>query len=350
MGGMDFLWPSMLWLLLIVPLLVLAYWLLLRRKKKLAVRYASLAMVKEAIGASGRVRRHIPPILFLLALAPMIFAISRPTAVVTLPSQHETIILAIDVSGSMRAADVEPNRLVAAQNAAKGFVNDQPQRTRVGIVSFAGTAAVVQPPTQNREDLIAAIDRFQLQRGTAVGSGILVSLKTIFPDADFDLRSWNPRGEASKSTPLDKASKGEKPAVKPVPPGSYASAAIILLTDGQTTTGPDPIEAARMAAERGIRVFTVGVGTEKGELIGAEGWSMRVRLDEAALKNIANITQGEYFFAGTAKDLNKVYETLNSRIVFEQKQTEITALFAAAAAFCAIMAAVLSMLWFGRIL
>ena len=135
-----------------------------------------------------------------------------------------------------------------------------------------------------------------------------------------------------------------------MPPGSYTSAAIILLTDGQTTTGPDPIEAARMAAERGVRMFTVGVGTEKGEMIGAEGWSMRVRLDEAALKKIANITQGEYFFAGTAKDLNKVYETLNSRLVFEQKQTEITALFAAAAAFCAIMAAVLSMLWFGRIL
>jgi Ca-activated chloride channel homolog len=350
MAGMDFLWPTMLWLLLIVPALVLAYVLLLRKKKKLAVRYASLAMVKEAIGTGGRVRRHIPPILFLLALALMIFAISRPTAVVTLPSQHETIILAIDVSGSMRATDVEPNRLVAAQNAAKGFINDQPQRTRVGVVSFAGTAAVVQPPTQNREDLIAAIDRFQLQRGTAVGSGILVALKTIFPEADFDLRSWNPRGEASKSTPLDKAGKGDKAAVKPVPPGSYSSAAIILLTDGQTTTGPDPIEAARMAAERGIRVFTVGVGTEKGEMIGAEGWSMRVRLDEAALKNIANITQGEYFFAGTAKDLNKVYETLNSRLVFEQKQTEITALFAAAAAFCAIMAAVLSMLWFGRIL
>ncbi len=340
----------MLWLLLIVPLLVLAYVLLLRRKKKLAVRYASLAMVKEAMGASGKVRRHIPPILFLLSLTLLIFAISRPTAVVTLPSQHETIILAIDVSGSMRAADVEPNRLVAAQNAAKAFVNDQPQRTRVGIVSFAGTAAVVQPPTQNREDIIAAIDRFQLQRGTAVGSGILVSLKTIFPDADFDLRAWNPRGEPSKGTPIDKAGKGDKPVAKPVPPGSYESAAIILLTDGQTTTGPDPIEAARMAAERGIRVFTVGVGTEKGEMIGAEGWSMRVRLDEAALKNIANITQGEYFFAGTAKDLRKVYETLNSRLVLEQKQTEITALFAAAAALCAIMAALLSMLWFGRIL
>jgi Ca-activated chloride channel homolog len=348
---MTFLWPDFLYLLVAVPLLVLGYWLLLRRKKKLAVRYASLAMVKDAMGVRQRFRRHIPPVLFLISLALMIFAISRPQAVVMLPSQHETIILAMDVSGSMRAADVEPNRLVASQNAAKAFVNDQPQHTRVGVVSFAGTAAVVQPPTRTREDIIAAIDRFQLQRGTAVGSGILVSLKTIFPDAEFDLRSWNPRPDQGKSTPLDRArTKDAKEPPKPVAPGSYQSAAIILLTDGQTTTGPDPIEAARMAAERDVRVFTVGIGTEKGEMIGAEGWSMRVRLDEASLKQIANVTQGEYFYAGTATDLKKVYQSLNSKLVFEQRQTEITALFAAAAALFAVLAAILSMLWYGRIM
>ena len=349
---LTFLWPEMLWLLLAVPLLVLAYWWLLRRKKKLAVRYASLTMVRDAMGAGQRFRRHVPPVLFLASLALMILAIARPQALVTLPSQHETIILAMDVSGSMRAADVEPNRLVAAQNAARAFVNDQPANTRVGVVSFAGTAAVVQPPTRNKEDILAAIDRFQLQRGTAVGAGILVSLKTIFPDLEFDLRSWNPRGDA-KSAPLDRAARGkdrDKEPPKAVPPGSYTSAAIILLTDGQTTTGPDPIEAARMAAERGIRVFTVGIGTEKGEMIGVEGWSMRVRLDEAALKQIANVTQGEYFYAGTATDLKKVYEVLSSKLVFEQRQQEITALFAAAAALLAVVAAMLSMLWFGRIM
>jgi len=349
----TFLWPDMLWLLLVIPLLVLAYWWLLRRKKKVAVRYASLAMVKDAIGAGPRWRRHVPPVLFLLSLALMIVAVARPQAVVTLPSQHDTIILAMDVSGSMRAADVEPNRLVAAQNAARAFVNDQPQSTRVGVVSFAGTAAVVQPPTRNKEDILAAIDRFQLQRGTAVGAGILVSLKTIFPDVEFDLRSWNPRGDA-KNASLDRRNrdreKDAKEAPKSVAPGSYAAAAIILLTDGQTTTGPDPIESARMAAERGIRVFTVGIGTEKGEMIGAEGWSMRVRLDEASLKQIANVTQGEYFYAGTATDLKKIYELLSSKIVFEQRQQEITALFAAAAALFAIAAALLSMLWFGRIM
>ena len=349
----TFLWPDLLWLLLVIPLLVLAYWWLLRRKKKIAVRYASLAMVKDAIGAGPRWRRHVPPVLFLLSLALMIVAVARPQAVVTLPSQHDTIILAMDVSGSMRATDVEPNRLVAAQNAARAFVNDQPQSTRVGVVSFAGTAAVVQPPTRNKEDILAAIDRFQLQRGTAVGAGILVSLKTIFPDVEFDLRSLNPRGDA-KNASLDRRGrdkdKGAKEAPKAVAPGSYSAAAIILLTDGQTTTGPDPIESARMAAERGIRVFTVGVGTERGEMIGAEGWSMRVRLDEAALKQIANVTQGEYFYAGTATDLTKIYEVLSSKIVFEQRQQEITALFAAAAALFAIAAALLSMLWFGRIM
>jgi Ca-activated chloride channel family protein len=321
------------------------------------VRYASLAMVKDAQGAGSKVRRHVPPVLFLLALTLLIAAIARPQAVVTLPSQHETIILAMDVSGSMRAADVEPNRLVAAQNAARAFVNDQPAHTKVGVVSFAGTAAVVQPPTRTKEDIIAAIDRFQLQRGTAVGSGILVSLKTIFPDAEFDLRAWNPRGEQAKSSPIDKAGRGSGgdkggagAAFKAVPPGSFTSAAIILLTDGQTTTGPDPIEAARMAAERGVRVFTVGIGTQKGEMIGAEGWSMRVRLDEAALKQIANVTQGEYFYAGTAADLKKVYEALSSKLVFEQRQQEVTALFAAAGALFAIVAAGLSMLWFGRVM
>ena len=347
----TFLWPDFLWLLILVPLLILGYWLLLRRKKKVAVRYASLAMVRDAIGAGQRFRRHVPPALFLVALTLMIVAVARPQAVVLLPSQHETIILAMDVSGSMRAADVEPNRLAAAQAAARSFVNDQPMNTRVGVVSFAGTAAVVQPPTKTKDDIIAAIDRFQLQRGTAVGAGILVSLKLIFPDVEFDLRNWNPRVDQGKSAPIDRVQKkSEKEAPKAVPPGSYSAAAIILLTDGQTTTGPDPIESARIAAERGVRVFTVGIGTEKGEMIGAEGWSMRVRLDEASLKQIANVTQGEYFYAGTAGDLKKVYETLNSKLVFEQRQTEITALFAAAAALFAVMAAVLSMLWYGRIM
>ena len=347
---MTFFWPEMLWLLLLVPALLGAYVLLLRRKKKAALRYASLSLVREALGAGQRFRRHVPPLLFLMALALMLVAVARPSAVVTLPSQHETVILAMDVSGSMRATDVKPSRMVAMQEAARAFVAEQPKTTRIGVVSFAATASVVQSPTHSREDILGAIDRFSLQRGTAVGSGILVSLKTIFPDVEFDLRLSNPRGPAQKSAPLDPAKAAEKPQSKPVPPGSYSGAAIILLTDGQTTTGPDPIESARMAADRGVRVYTVGIGTASGEIIGAEGWSFRVRLDEESLKTIANLTRAEYFYAGTAADLQKIYQNLNTRIFFEQKETEITALFAAAAAVLAFLSALLSMLWFNRIM
>ncbi len=352
---MTFLWPELLWLLAAVPVLVFAYVWLLRRRKKAALRYASLTMVKEAMGVGQSLRRHVPPVLFLLALIAMVVAIARPAAVVTLPSQRDTVILAMDVSGSMRATDVQPNRLAAAQAAAKAFVQDQPRHTRIGVVSFAGTAAVVQAPTLSREDVVAAIDRFQLQRGTAVGSGLLVSLKVIFPDVEFDLRSTNPRvdpaGESRRSgSPLAPPRDPAKEPHKPVPPGSYPSAVIILLTDGQTTAGPDPIESARIAADRGVRVYTVGVGTPDGQVLGFEGWSFRARLDEEALKTIANVTRGEYFYAGTATDLKKIYQSMNSRIVMEKKETEITALFAAGAAVLALLAALLSLLWFNRIL
>jgi Ca-activated chloride channel family protein len=347
---MNFLWPELLWLLLAVPLLVALYLLLLRRRKKFALRYASLGLVREAIGTGQRWRRHLPPLLFLVGLTLMLVAVARPTAIVTLPTQQETIIMAMDVSGSMRAKDVEPNRLVASQNAARDFIKQLPPKTRVGLVAFAGTASLVQPPTHSREDVLAAIDRFHLQRGTATGSAILVSLDALFPDAGIDV-SGVIYGEDSKhqGRSLDQANKSDPPEFKPVPPGSYASAAIILLTDGQRTTGPDPLKAARMAADRGIRVYTVGVGTVEGEVIGFEGWSFRARLDEETLKAVASMTIGEYFHAGSAVDLTKVYETLNSRLVFEKKQTEVTALFAAAAAVLLLLAASLSLLWFNRI-
>jgi Ca-activated chloride channel family protein len=344
----------MLWLLAALPALVAAYLFLLRRKKKTTLRYSNLSLVKEAMGASQRLRRHIPPLLFLLALTLLILAVARPSAVVTLPTHQRTIILAMDISGSMRATDVEPSRIAAAQAAAKSFVSDQPRGTRIGVVTFAGTAAVAQAPTNKSDEIVAAFDRFQLQRATAIGSGILVSLKAIFPDAEFDLRSSNPRRDPARdslrSAPLDQAREPEKPGFKPVTPGSYASAVIILLTDGQSNVGPDPIEAARMAAERGVRVYTVGFGTTEGEILRFEGWSMRVRLDEQTLKKIAELTQGEYFYAGTASDLKKVYETLSSRLVFETGETEITALFSAAAALMALIAALLSVWWFHRIL
>ncbi len=347
MSAMNFIWPHLLWLLLAVPLLVLVYLWLLRRRKKVTLRFASVALVKQAMGKGPGWLRHVPPALLLAAITVLLVAAARPTAVVKLPSQQETIILAMDVSGSMRATDVLPTRLVAAQEAAKAFIKDLPRNVRIGVVSFAGTAAVVQPPTQSREDVVAAIDRFQLQRGTAIGSGMVLSLATLFPDAGIDLSQIT----GARAMPGDKLGKADKTKadVAPVPPGSYSSGAIILLTDGQRTTGPDPMEAAKMAADRGVKVYSVGIGTKDGETIGFEGWSMRVRLDEETLKNISNMTRAEYFYAGTAADLKKVYQSLSTRLVVEKKETEISGLFAALGALLVVLAAGLSVAWFGRV-
>lgn len=360
---MTFLWPGMLWLLLAVPALVALYVWLQRRKRKGAIRYASLDLVHAAIGPGQRLRRHVPPALFLLALIAIIVAIARPTAVVTLPSEQRTIVMAIDVSLSMRAADVEPTRLAAAQVAAKAFVQEVPSDVRIGIVTFAGTATVVQPPTRSQDELVAAIDRFQLQLHTAIGSGLIVSLSTLFPDEDISIeqvlfggasgreRRPLPSGRGGRDDAKDGKDNKDKPKkpFTPVAAGSYPSGAIILLTDGRRTTGPDPLEAAKMVAEHGVRVYTVGFGTPAGAMVGIEGMSIYMRFDEAVLKSIAEITHGEYFYAGTAEDLKKIYQDLNAKLVLEKKATEITMLFTALAALLVLASAGLSLLWFPRI-
>ena len=351
---MRFLWPDLLWLLLAVPALVAAYWYALRRKKKAAVRYASLMLVRDAIGRGQALRRHLPPALFLLGLIIAIFAMARPSATVTLPSEYMTLILAVDVSRSMQASDVQPTRISAAQVAVKSFIEDLPHNVRMGIVTFAGTAQVVQTPTENRDDLTAAVERFQLQRATATGSGLLLSLAQLLPDAGIDLESavfdsaFSRYGGGAAS--LDKPRKSDKAKKDfvPVPPGSYSSGAVILLSDGRRTTGPDPIEAAKLAADRGVRVYTVGFGTKEGGLIGGEEWSFYVRLDEETLKAVAAITGAEYFYAGTAADLRKVYQNLKLKFGLERKETEISALFSALAALLVVAAAALSLLWFHR--
>jgi Ca-activated chloride channel family protein len=334
----------MLWAMLGVPILVLLYLFLIGRRKKSTLRYGHLGLVKEALGRGGAWRRHVPPVLMLLAISALLFASSRPAALITLPSAQETIVLAMDVSGSMRAADVLPSRLVASQEAAKSFVAELPRNVKIAVVSFAGTAAVVQAPTLSRDDVYAAIDRFQLQRGTAIGSGIVLSLATLFPEAGIDLSQITGEREMPPG-PKDKP----RPDFQPVPPGSYPSAAIILLTDGQRTTGPDSLEAAKMAADRGVRIYTVGIGTKEGETIGFEGWSMRVRLDEDTLKSIANMTRADYFYAGTAQDLKKVYQGLSTRLIVEKKETEMSGLLAAIGALLVMLAAGLSVWWFGRV-
>jgi Ca-activated chloride channel homolog len=350
---MKFLWPQMLWCLLLVPALVAAYVWWLRRRKKGAVRYSSLDLVKAAMGPGDRVRRHLPPALLLVSLVAMIAALARPTALVTLPSQQQTIILAIDVSLSMGATDVDPNRMTAAQIAAKSFVEERPPNARIGIVAFGGNAALVQPPTDDKEKLLEAIDRFELQRGTATGSALYVALATLFPDAGIDLESLTFPGGfyggAGRARRLEPAKpKAEPKPFKPVAPGSNTNSVIILMSDGRRTTGPDPLDAAKIAADRGVRVFTVGFGTAAGGLIGFEGWSVYVRLDEETLKAVADVTRAEYFYAGTSADLRKVYRNLNSKLVLERKNVEITSLITMGATLLVVLALGLSLWWSSR--
>ena len=349
---MRFVWPEFLWLLLLAPALAALYVYVLRRKKPNALRYASLGLVREAAPARPW-RRHVPPALLLLGLVAALLAAARPSAVITLPSQQRIIILAIDVSLSMRATDVLPSRLVAAQEAAKSFIQDLPSDVRIGIVSFAGTAALVQQPTSSKEDLIAAIDRLQLDRQTAIGSGIVMALATLFPDdTGIDLESMvlgNRSGRSALSQPAPKkAEKKEKKEFKPVEPASNSSKAIILLTDGRRTTGPSPMDTARMAAERGIRVFTVGFGTSAGASVGIEGYSIYMAFDEETLKAVAEITRAEYFHAQTGAELKKIYATLSSKLVLQKEYTEIAMLFAAAAAALMLLVGALSLAWTNR--
>ncbi len=346
---MKFLWTEVLLLLLLVPALVLLYLHIQRRHKRAAVRFASVALVREAMGGAARWRRHVPPALFLAALTVAVLAIARPSAVITLPSQQRTIIMAIDVSLSMRATDVQPNRLAAAQAAAKAFVQELPSDLRVGIVSFAGTALLVQKPTNNRDELVAALDRLQLDRHTAIGSGIIMSLATLFPDEGIDLESLVLGSRQSWRTHKPPEKKVEKKTVKPVPPGSNTSSAIVLLTDGRRTTGPDPLEAARMAADHGIRVFTVGFGSAAGGPAVMDGYSIYMAFDEATLKAIAQLTEAEYFHASTADELKKVYQLLTGKFVLAKEEREVTSLVTALAAMLALVAAALSLLWFNRL-
>ncbi|RYE41497.1 MAG: VWA domain-containing protein [Hyphomicrobiales bacterium] len=361
---MTFIWMDMLWLLLLVPLLIGAYIWLLRRRKKAALRYANLAIVKQAMGKGVGWRRHVPPALLLAALTVLIVAVARPAAVVELASSRATVILSMDVSGSMRARDVEPSRIVAAQEAAKEFIRKQPADVQVGIVAFASAAVLVQAPTIDREALYQAINSFDLRRGTAVGSGVLVALATIFPDQNFDLDgSGNQRdqlglpsfggerlGAAAGADGLLSGAATEPPAKHiPVEPGSYDSAVVILLTDGATTTGPDPVAAGRLAGDYGVKVFTVGFGSASGDVVDFGGRSMRAQLDATTLQAIADATEGEYYEATSASDLAGVYDSLSTRLISEKKLTEIAFIFAGAGALLAMAAAGLSMLWFGRI-
>ncbi len=331
---MLFEWPLMLWSLLLAPALVALYILAQRRRKRYALRFASLSLVKEALGRGPGWRQHLPPALFLLSLAVMLFALARPLSVVTLPSQEGTVILTMDVSGSMRADDMKPNRLEAAASAARTFVERQPEGVKIGVVSFSDNAFLVQAPTSDKAEVIAAINRLTPQRGTAIGSALLTSVDAIFEEADLE-------GGAMMAS--------DQPTPTPVPRGVYEPAIIVLLSDGQSNRGPNPLDVVDQVAARGVRVYTVGVGTPEGTVLRNRGRSMRVRLDETTLKGIAEATDGAYFYAATESDLQTVYRNLSTHMVFRKQETEITAFFTAAAILLLLGAGTLSLLWFNRL-
>ena len=316
---------------------------MLKRRGALAARHARLETVGGA--ATSRLQRGLPPLLWLLGLTALILAVARPQAALVLPARIETVILALDMSGSMRATDLEPTRLAAAQNAAKAFVDEQPRHVKIGVVGIAASAALVQSPTDNREDIVKSIERLEPQRGTALGSGLAIALDAALPQARINVEEFINPPKGRKDEPRKKLEEREMTA------GSNTAAAIVLLSDGQSNVGPDPLKAAELAASYGVRIYTVGMGTPEGTTVSADGWQMRVRLDEEELKQIARVTEGEYFRAPDAKELKQIYSSLSAKLAFEKQQpTEITALFAGLGALLAGLGAMLSMLWFNRVL
>lgn len=344
---MRFIWTQALWLFLALPCVVGVYIVAWRRRHS-ALRYPSIRLVREAIDTRNRLRPHIPALFLLGALVLCLIAIARPAAIVTTPSQERTIMLAIDVSLSMAAEDIKPSRLQAAQAAAKAFIASQPADVRIGVVAFAGHAYLMQPPTVDHPKASIAIDRLQLQHNTAVGSGLLAALITLFPDDRFadnyDIFGSGSLPVAGDPLRLDR-DQAAAPALDAAPaPGAHPSAAIVILTDGADNAGMPSDKAAQFAAERGVRVYTVGFG-KPGTTQTLDGKAMEVGFDEAALKRIAADTRGEYFSAATAQKLNHVYHDLQSRIVLRKTGMELSALFAAAAAILVLIAGGLSLAW-----
>lgn len=345
---MEMLWPGSLLLLGLIPLLIGVYiWRL--RRRRFVVRYSSLSLIRDALPRQSHLRRHLPFALFLLGLASLVVALSRPVEHTRVPAGQSTIILALDVSRSMRQADVPPSRLAAAKDAALSFVRRQQPNTQIGVVAFSGYAELILPPTNDQQSLQAAIDSLTTGRRTAIGLGILEAVDAIAETLDGVVPVTGSDGALSDPAPL--------------PEGSYIPAIIVLLTDGVSTTGPMPLEAAPEAAKRGIRIYTIGFGTEQGEAMpwgqpdpgqmggsdpqggqGFRGWFRR-GIDEATLRDVAQLTGGQYYTAVSASDLQSVFEKLPTNLVTRRETVELSVLFVAIGVLLTAAAIALSMLW-----
>jgi Ca-activated chloride channel family protein len=335
---MSFIWPAMLLLLALLPVFVVLYLRMQRRRRQLAASYGSLGQWQGAGGRGLGTRRHLPPAFFLLSLTILILALARPQTVVSLPRIEGTVILAFDVSGSMAADDITPTRMEAAKAAARVFVENQPPSVLIGVVAFSDSGFSVQAPTDDREAIFASINRLAPERGTSLANGILASLNTLAAaDAEQAPRLY------SNLTPLPPATP------TPVPPGTYSSAAIVLLSDGENNISPDPLAAAQFAADRGVRIHTVGIGSAAGTTLNLDGFSVHTQLDEALLQQIALLTDGAYYNAGNEQALRAVYENIDPQWVIKPENIEVTSLFAGASLVVLLIGGAFSLLWFSRL-
>lgn len=339
---MSFIWPPMLLSLLLVPLgLGLSRFLELRRRRRLAAYGGRLAL-----GASGRrgFRSRIPAVFFVVAMVLMSVALARPQAVVSLPRQEGTVILAFDVSASMAATDLAPTRIAAAKAAAKDFVTRQPVTITVGVVAFSDSGVSVQPPTNDQPTVLAAIDRLTPQHGTSVAQGITASLKAI---AAAEAGPFS--GDYyTNSTPGP--SPTEAPTPTPVPNGYHAPAVIVLLSDGENNENPDPVAAAQAASDLGVRIYTVGIGTSAGTVVTVNGFQEYTQMNEASLRAIADTTGGTYYSATDADQLRAIYDSIDTQVILQPQMTEITSLLAALSLLLFLAGAITSLLWLGRLL
>lgn len=280
-------------------------------------------------GRSG-VRRHVPPALFLAALTLLLFAVARPEATVRIPRAEGTVILTFDVSNSMTAKDVAPTRLAAAQNAATGFVDAQPSTVDIGVVAFDQGATTTHTPTKNHEDAVAAIKRLRASGGTSIGQAILAALTAIVGQ---DVKLPDPNSDAP-----------------PPKLGYWGSATIVLLSDGEDTGGPDALAAAQLAADAGVHIETVGVGTVAGTTIEVDGFQVATALDEDLLTQIAQSTNGSYHRAADAQSLDTIYRSLDLRITAKPELLELTGAVVGAAVLLLTIGGLLMISWYGRIL
>lgn len=332
---MSFVWPSLLWSLLAIPLFVLLYLRMQKRRQQYAVRYGSLGLVQQANGRGIGVRRHVPALFFLAGLIVLFVALGRPQMEIGLPKVEGIVILAFDVSGSMSADDFEPTRMEAAKAVARDFVARQPSTVRVGVVAFSDSGFSVQLPTNDQAAILASIERLQPQRGTSLANGIIVSLNTI--------------ANITGQEPIVGLSDPESTTPTPAPVSAENSAVIVLLTDGENNMNPDPFAAAQFAADRGVPIHTIAIGSVEGVDLTVNGFTVHTQVDEETLQGISEMTDGFYFNAKTEEDLKAIYESIEPNFKINKEKTEVTAVFAGLSILILLIGGMLSLLWFSHV-